>query len=374
MFVDYAGATIPIHDPHDGQIHPAAIFVAVLGASSYTFAEATASQDLGCWIGSHMRAFEFFGGVTELVIPDNPKTGVKKAHRYEPDLNPTYYEMAVHYGVAVLPARPRKPRDKAKAESGVQIVQRWIVAALRKRKFFSLEEVNLAIAELLIALNEKPFRKRPGTRASLFATLDQPALRPLPPVRYETGQWRKLKVELDYHVPVEGHFYSVPYQLTGQEVEIRLTNTTVEVLHQGLRVASHARSTVADESTTVPEHRPKSHQKHLEWTPSKLLLWAASTGPSTEKLFQEILALKPHPEVGFRVCLGLVRLGERHTVSRLEAAAARALHFGACSFHSVESILQHHLESQPLTAGSTPLAPAVVHGNIRGAAYFESIQ
>ncbi len=223
LFVDYAGATIAIHNRDTSEVDQAAIFVAAMGFSSYTFAEATWSQQLPCWIGSHIRTFEYFGGLPMLIIPDNPKTGVNKACRYEPDLNPTYNDMAAHYGVAVLPARPRKPRDKAKVESAVQVVQRWIVAALRKRTFFSLLEVNEAITELLVRLNHKPFRKREGTRASLFAAVDQPALRPLPADRFEIGRWRKLKLELDYHVPAEGHFYSVPYQLVGQEVDIRVT-------------------------------------------------------------------------------------------------------------------------------------------------------
>jgi transposase len=371
MFVDYAGASIPIHDRNSGEVHQAAIFVAAMGFSSYTFAEATWNQELPCWIGSHIHAFEYFGGLPMLVVPDNAKTGVIKACRYEPDLNPTYSEMAAHYGVAVLPARPRKPRDKAKAESAVQVVQRWIVAALRKRMFFSLGEVNEAIGELLVLLNNKPFRKRQGTRASLFAALDQPALRPLPVERYELGRWRKLKVELDYHVADQGHFYSVPYQLAGQQVDIRLTAATVEVFHRGLRVASHARSFVVDQATTIAQHRPKAHQQYLEWTPSRLLSWADAAGPNTAELFRQILATKPHPEMGYRSCLGLVRLGGKHTTERLEAAAARALHFGAYSLHSVQSILDHHLENQPLPVPDTPPA-AILHDNIRGAAYFDS--
>jgi transposase len=371
MFVDYAGAGIPIHDRATGEIHQAAIFVAALGVSSYTFAEATWSQELPCWIGSHIRALEYFGGLPMLVVPDNLKTGVTKACRYEPDLNPTYSEMAAHYGVAVLPARPRKPRDKAKAENAVQVVQRWIVAALRKRTFFCLGEVNQAIRELLVRLNHKPFRKREGTRASLYAALDRPALRPLPAERYEIGQWRKLKVELDYHVPAEGHFYSVPYQLAGQQVDIRLTAATVEIFHRGLRVASHARSFVADQATTIAEHRPKAHQQYLEWTPSRLLSWADAAGPNTAELFRQILAAKPHPEMGYRSCLGLVRLAGKHTSERLEAAATRALHFRAYSLHSVQSILDHHLENQPLPVSETP-PPAMLHDNIRGAAYFDS--
>ena len=239
IFVDYAGATIPVHNRDTGEVHQAAIFVAALGFSSYTFAEATWSQELPCWIGSHIHAFEYFGGLPALVTPDNTKTGVSKACRYEPDLNPTYNEMAAHYSLAVLPARPRKPRDKAKVENAVQVVQRWVVAALRKRTFFTLAEVNEAVAELLVLLNNKPFRKREGTRASLFDAFDKPALRPLPAERYEIGQWRKLKVELDYHISADGHFYSVPYQLVGQQVDIRLTGTTVEIFHRGLLIADN---------------------------------------------------------------------------------------------------------------------------------------
>jgi transposase len=371
MFVDYAGATIAIHHPTTGEVHAAAVFVAVLGFSNYTFAEATWSQELACWVGSHVRAFEYFEGRPAIVVPDNTKAAVTKPCRYEPDLNPTYSEMAAHYGVAVVPARPRKPRDKAKVENAVQVVQRWIVAALRKRKFCSLEEVNQAIAELLVALNHKPFRKREGTRASWFAALDKPALSPLPAERYEIGHWRKLKVELDYHIPVAGHFYSVPYQLVGQPVEVRLTAATVEIFQHGLRVASHVRSPLADQATTTPAHRPKAHQQYLEWTPSRLLSWADNSGPNIAQLFRQILQAKPHPEMGYRSCLGLVRLADKYTLARLEAAAARALHFRAYSMHSVESILQHHLEDQPLCLAVLD-PPSVVHDNIRGASYFDS--
>ena len=242
MFVDYAGATIPIHDPQSGEVHPAAVFVAVLGASSYTFAEATTGQDLRNWIGSHMRAFEFFGGAVEVVVPDNLKSAVTHPSYYEPDLNPTYRDLGEHYGVAIIPARPYRARDKAKAEVGVQVVQRWIVAALRKRKFFSLDEVNQAIAELLVRLNQRPFRKREGSRATLFAQLDQPALKPLPATRYQFGQWKTARVNIDYHIEVERHYYSVPYALVHQQVDVHLTGETLEVLHRGVRVASHVRS------------------------------------------------------------------------------------------------------------------------------------
>jgi len=369
LFVDYAGATIPIYNSQGGPERPAAIFVAVLGASNYTYAEATDSQELENWISSHIRTFEFMGGVPKLVIPDNTRTGVNRACRYEPDLNRTYHELAMHYGVGVLPTRPYKPRDKAKVETGVQIVQRWIVAALRHRKFFSLAELNQAIRELLDKLNQRPFRKRPGCRASLFQELDRPALGPLPQERFELHQWAKARVNIDYHVELDFHYYSVPYVLTGQVVEIRSTLTTVEIFHRGERVASHVRSHLPYKATTVNEHRPKSHQQHLAWPPSRLLHWAQSVGPSTAQLFKAILESKPHPEMGYRSCLGILRLSERYSTERVEAAAVRALATGACSYQSVKSMLERGLDRQPLR---TPASrPPLEHNNLRGAAYFD---
>lgn len=370
LFVDYAGDTISIYDPKGGPERPASIFVAVLGASNYTYAEATASQELEHWIGSHIRAFEFFQGVPKLVIPDNTKTGVHRACRYEPDLNRTYHELAMHYGVGVLPARPYKARDKAKAEAGVLLVERWILAALRHRQFFSLAELNEAIQELLVKLNQKAFRKRPGCRASLFEELDRPALGPLPRERYEFHEWAKARVNIDYHVEFDRHYYSVPYTLTGQEVEIRATFTTIEIFHRGERVASHPRSRQAYQATTIADHRPKSHQQHLAWPPSRLVAWAQSVGPSTAQLFTEILKSKPHPEIGYRSCLGILRLGQRYSSERLEAAARRAVLTGACSYHSVKSILERGLDRQPLEA--PPPVPPLHHENLRGASYFDS--
>jgi len=372
LFVDYAGATIPYFHPQTGQQSNAAIFVAVLGASSYTYAEATASQALNCWIGSHIRTFEFLGGVPQVAVPDNLRSGVSRTCRYEPDLNRTYQEMAAHYGVAVIPARPRKPRDKAKVEVGVQIVQRWIVAALRHRKFFSLAEVNEAIGVLLERLNQRPFRKREGCRASLFAALDRPALGALPAERYEFGSWKTATVNLDYHVEVEHSFYSVPYQLAGNAVEVRVTATTVEILHQGLRVASHARSFETQKATTVNEHRPKSHQRHLEWNHSRIVEWAAQTGPFTTQLVETILAAQRHPEQGFRSCLGIIGLSKKYPLDRVEAAAQRALRLRACSYRSLRSILEKQLDRLPLN-DSVPAPSAPQHPNIRGAAYFDDV-
>jgi transposase len=274
MFVDWAGATIPVHDRSSGHQWPAQLFVAVLGASSYTYAEATADQQLEAWVQAHIHALEFFGGVPKLVVPDNTKTGVSKACRYDPDLNPTYQELAMHYGFGVLPARPYKPRDKAKVESGVQIVERWVVAALRHRQFFHLEEVNQAIRELLIRLNQRTFRRREGSRTSLFETLDRPALMPLPATRFDLSQWSRATVNIDYHIVFDSSFYSVPYNLVHEVVEVRSTPTIVEIFHKGQRVASHLRGRDRGQVITNTEHRPKSHQAHLEWKPSRSELGA----------------------------------------------------------------------------------------------------
>ena len=371
MFVDYAGATIPVHDPESGAAHPAAVFVAVLGASSYTFAEATTGQDLRNWIGSHMRAFEFFGGVVEVVVPDNLKSAVTHPSYYEPDLNPTYRDLGEHYDVAIIPARPYRARDKAKAEVGVQVVQRWIVAALRKHKFFSLDEVNRAIGELLARLNQRPFRRREGSRATLFAQLDRPALKPLPATRFQFGEWKQPRVNIDYHIEVERHYYSVPYALAHQKVDVHLTADIVEVLHRGVRVASHARSYEAGKATTLTEHMPKAHQKYVGRTPSRLIEDAQQTGPYTGQLVEAILAAKRHPEQGYRSCLGILRLAKTYPAERMEAAARRCLRARAYNCRSMESILKNQLDRLPLH-GDPPAQPAVDHENIRGADYFDS--
>ena len=371
LFVDYAGDTIAIYNDGLGEVWQASIFVAVLGASSYTYSEASLSQGLGDWIGAHMRTFEFMGGVPEIVVPDNLKSGVTKACRYEPSVNRTYEEMAAHYGVAVVPARRLKPRDKAKVEAGVLLVERWILAVLRKRKFFTLAELNQAISELLIRLNDRPFRKRQGSRRSQFELLDKPVLRALPAERYQYGDWETHRVNIDYHVDFDHHWYSVPYQFTQQEVEVRATATTIEIFRRGVRVASHARSHLADHATTLAEHRPKAHQRHLEWTPSRLVDWARTMGPATADLFERIIASKRHPEQGYRSCLGILRLGKQYTSLRLEAAARRAIALRACSYQSVKSILQCNLDSQPIEPVA-PSKPAIDHPNIRGSEYFNN--
>jgi len=329
-FVDWAGATIPVYDAATGEAWPAWLFVSVLGASSYTYAEATCEQQLEAWIRAHIHALEFFGGVPKLVVPDNTRTAVTRACRYDPDLNPTYQELAVHYGMGVVPARPYKPRDKAKAENAVQVVEPWIVAALRNRTFFRLQELNQAIRELLARLNERAFRKRDGSRASLFRSLEKPVLAPLPAERFDMSQWSRATVNIDYHIAFDGNFYSVPYTLVQQVVEVRSTPTTVEIFHKGQRVASHLRGRGRGHTITNGEHRPKSHQAHLEWPPSRMVNWARSIGPHTAQFFQRILNDKPHPEMGYRSCLGIIRLAQQYSAPRMEAAAERALLAQAC--------------------------------------------
>lgn len=372
MFVDWAGTTIPIHDPEGGPVQQAHLFVAVLGTSSYTYAEASRDEQLASWIGAHVRAFEFFQGSPKLIVPDNTKTGVTKACRYDPDVNPTYQEMAIHYGVGVVPARPYKPRDKAKVESAVLVAERWIIAVLRHRKFFSVGELNQAIRELLVRINQRPFRKRAGSRASLFAELDKPALNALPGEPFDMGQWSRARVNIDYHVVFDNNYYSVPYHLVHELVEIHSTPTTVEVLHRGERVASHLRRRGHGQMATDDEHRPKSHRAHLEWTPSRMIQWAATIGPYTARLFERIMNDKPHPEMGYRSCLGIIRLARQYSAERVEAAAERALLTGACRYKSVASILRNSLDRQPISAAPpAPCPPPPPHDNIRGAEYFD---
>lgn len=302
-------------------------------------------------------------------MPDNLRSGVSKAHRYEPDTNPTYQDMASHYGVAVLPARVRKPRDKAKVEGGVLVVERWILAALRHRQFFSLRELNAAISALLVKLNNRPFRKLPGCRRDHFEQLDRPALQPLPAEPYVYAEWKKARVHIDYHVAVDGHYYSVPHALIKREVDVRMTHNTIECLHRGERVASHQRSNLKGRHTTVAAHMPESHRQAGEWSPERLLKWAAKIGPATEKLVRTVMASRKHPQQAYRSCLGILRLGKAYGEGRLEAACRRALMLGSCRYKSIESILKHRLDEQPLEE-QQELALPETHNNIRCAAYY----
>ncbi len=370
LFVDYAGPTVPVIDPINGNSREAQIFVAVLGASNYTYAEATWTQQLPDWIGSHVRALTFFGGVAEILVPDNLKSGVSHPDRYEPDINPTYHDLSTHYGCAVIPARRFAAKDKAKVEAGVLLVERWILARLRKTRFFSLSQLNQAIRELLEKLNTHPFKKLPGCRRSRFHALDQPALRPLPPHPYVYAEWKKARVHIDYHVEVDGHYYSVPYSLVKQQLDIRFTQHTVEAFFRGRRVASHVRSYQKGAFTTLPEHMPKAHQQYLEWTPQRLIRWASQTGPFTSRLVEAILSSRAHPQQGFRSCLGILRLGKPYGADRLEKACARALTLDALGYRHVESILKHSLDRRALPGVAQP-TPVEEHENLRGPQYYQ---
>lgn len=375
VFVDFSGDGIPIVDRKTGEIREAQLFVATLGASSYTFVEALASQKLPCWIEGHIHAYEYFQGVAEITVPDQPRTSVKNPCRYEPDINPTYLEMSQHYGTVIIPARPREPRDKAKAECGVLVAQRWILAKLRKYTFFSIPEANVAVRELNEELNDKKFNKLDTTRRELYLKLDRPALKPLPPTRYEYAEWSNDKgVNIDYHVEIARHYYSVPFELAKKRVDVRWNAKTVEIFFKGQRVASHPFDPAPGRFSTRPEHMPKSHRQHLEWTPSRMVNWARKIGPDTARLVEAIIKDRPHPEQGYRSCLGVIRLEKRYGQQRLEAACRRAVSVGARSYKSVALMLSKGLDSQPLPKkpgeNNTPLL-TVVHENIRGPDYYK---
>jgi len=368
MFVDYAGTTAEVIDPLTGEIHEAQVFVATLGASSYSYAEATWTQILPDWIGAHRRAFAYFGGVPAQVVPDNLKSGVIKACFYDPEINRTYADMARHYGTAILPARPRKPRDKAKVEVAVQVVERWILARLRNRRFFSLAELNQAMAGLLEDLNGRVTRHLGASRRQLFEELDRPALKSLPAEPYQYAEWKQRRAGLDYHVEVAKHYYSVPHALAKLKLWARITDRSVEVFHKGKRVAVHLRASGNRRHTTVPEHMPSSHRRHAGWTHERITSQAGATGPNTAALVGVILRSRPHPEQGFRSCIGILRLAKTHGPDRLEAACERALEIGAQSYSSINSILKNNLDRRkprPATDG-----PAIEHANIRGSRYF----
>ena len=371
LFVDYAGDTVPvIVDRLTGETRPAQIFVAVLGASNFIYAEASWTQALADWIGAHTRAFAAIGGVPNLLVPDNTKVAVIKACLYEPQVNRTYAEMAAHYGTAILPARPRRPRDKAKVEAAVLIIERWLLGRLRHRRFYSLTELNAAIGELLHQLNEVRTIRRLGvTRQTLLEELERPHLKQLPSEPYPFAEWRLRRVGVDYHVLVEAHFYSVPYRFARREVEVRLTPRTVEVFIKGERIAAHLRSSGNHRHTTVADHMPSSHRRYADWTVERIRREAAAIGPATAALCELILEQRPHPEQGFRSCLGIVRLVRPFGADRLEAAAMRAIEIGTLTYGSVRSILDNKLDRQ---AANQPRADAVpvLHPNIRGPRYY----
>lgn len=370
MFVDYAGQTMPVIDPKTGEIRDAEIFVAVLGASSYTYTEAQWHQDLPNWTGGHVRAFYYFGGVPEVVVPDNLKAGVSHPSRYDPEINPTYQEMAEHYGVAVVPARVRKPRDKAKVEVGVQNVERWILARLRHQKFFSLVELNKAIRELLEELNHRQMEHLGKSRRELFELSDRPALKPLPAAPYEFAFWKKAKISIDYHVEYEDHYYSVPYHLYPGEVHIRATEKTVEIFLDRQRVALHPRSYATGRHSTIPEHMPTDHRFYSEWSPERFVRWAEKIGPETAKVIQMELDSRQHPEQAYRTCLGILGFARKYSPGRLESACHYALTNEIHSYRGIKNILLHQLDQLTSPEGVPQPSLLPPHTNIRGKDYY----
>ena len=369
MFVDYSGDRFSVVDSKTGEIKSVELFVAVLGASSYTFAEATWTQTLADWLTSHIHAFEYSEGVSPIVVPDNLKSGVPKTCRYEPDINPAYQDLCVHYGCAVIPARPYKPRDKAKVEAGVLFAQRWILAVLRHRTFFSLSDLNQAILECLENLNNRPMQKIKKSRREIFLEIEKAALKPLPVQRYLLLEFKDCRVNIDYHIEVADHYYSVPHELCGEKVEARYNAACVEVFHKGSRVASHVRSHVVHKHTTVPEHMPRSHQKHAEWTPSRLIHWGKTLSEDVGLLFEEIMKTRPHPEQGFRSCLGIMRLKKVHGEDRLKKACQKALALKSYSYRTVKNILTHKLET--VASEVQKKIPDIKHDHLRGADYYK---
>lgn len=367
VFVDFAGDTIDVIDPMTGEARAMKLFVAAMGASNHTYAEAVATEGLEDWIGAHVRMFAFLGGVPKVVVPDNLKAAVIKADRFDPGLNRTYAEMAAHYDTAILPARPRRPKDKAKVEVAVQVAQRWILARLRNHRFFSLAELNAAIRRLLDELNMRVMRGYGASRADLFATLDRPHLRPLPEAPYEFARWKRCRVAPDYHVEVDSSWYSVPFGLIRQKVDVRVCGAVVEIFHGGRRVASHPRCPGRRSHITLPEHMPSAHRRHAEWTPARMLAQATKIGPSVAAFCETVMADRPHPEQGFRTCLGVLALIRSYDAARLDAACQRGLSIRARSVASIRSILRTGLDRAFLD--EVPEDPPR-HANIRGQGYY----
>lgn len=368
VFVDFAGDTVDIIEPLTGVVVAMKLFVAALGASSYVYAEARPSESLADWIGCHVGMFAFFGGVTAIIVCDNLKAAVTKVDRFEPGINRSYQDMARHYGTTVLPARPYKPRDKAKVEQSVLLVERWVLARLRNRRFFSRVELNLAIAELVGELNARVMRGYGASRAELFATIDAPALRPLPAEPYAFALWKHCRVAPDYHVEVDGCWYSVPYRLIRERVDVRIADRTIEIFHKGQRVAAHMKSPGRRGHTTVADHMPSAHRRHAAWTPARMMAAARKIGPAAEALFSAIMTDRPHPEQGFRSCLGILALEKTYGQARLDAACQRANQIKARSVGSVRSILKNGLDRAFLDP--EPEQEPLRHTNIRGRDYY----
>jgi transposase len=372
LFVDYAGMKPRIVDPITGEITEVELFVAVLGASNYTYAEATRTQQVADFVASVTRTLTFLGGAPRAIVPDQLKSAVIKACRYDPGVQRTTAELGRHYDTTILPARPKSPRDKAKVEVGVQIAERWLLARIRNETFTSLGALNARLAVLTADLNARTMRTYKASRRELFERLDKPQLTPLPDEPFEASTWKKVGLNIDYHVAFDHHFYSAPHALRQEDIElwVRATATTVEILHDRTRVAAHIRSYVHGGYTTTIEHMPSSHRAHAEWTPSRILAWAEQVGPNARALCEVILRERHHPEWGYRSCLGLFRLAKKYGNERLDAASRRALYAGARSYRPVLTILQHNLDGQPLPQPDVPASAGASHENVRGPDYY----
>ena len=370
VFVDFAGDMIEVVDPVTGEVRPMKLFVAAMGASNYIFAQARPSEQIADWIGAHVDLFAFLGGAPKFVVCDNLKAAVTNPDRYEPGLNRSYLELADHYGVAILPARPYKPRDKAKVEQSVLIAERWILARLRNRRFFRVADLNTAITELVGDINARVMKGYNASRAELFATIDKPALKALPDDPYAFAVWKRCRVAPDYHVEVDGHWYSAPFRLIRELVDVRVADRTVEIFHKRHRVASHLRAPNRRGHTTIPDHMPSAHRRHASWTPGRLVAYAEKIGPSTAALFEAIMTDRPHPEQGFRTCLGILALTRTYDNARVDAACRRGVSIKARSVASIRSILKNGLERAFLNEGERLDREPVRHGNIRGRDYF----
>jgi transposase len=367
-FVDFAGDTLPVLDPATNEIRQAQVFVGTLGASNYTYCDVCWSQDIPNWLRLHVDMFHYFGGCPTVLVPDNLKAGVTKPCFYEPSVNISYEELAKYHQAAVIPTRVAKPKDKAKVEGSVLIVEREIIAPLRNRTLIGLAGAKEAVWEKLRALNSRPFQELEGSREQLFLEFEKPALSPLPRQRYDEGIWKTAKVHLDYHIAVEGHHYSVPFQHIGKKVEARMTLVTMEIFLDQVRVASHRRSFVKGGYTTDEAHMPEKHRRISGWTPDKILSWAENVAPEVRAACAAILESRSHPEQGVRACLGVLKLRKRYTPARLTAACRRALRSGMPSYQRLCSILENNLDSQPLP--ESPQRRLGPHENIRGAAYY----
>jgi transposase len=370
MFVDYAGQTVPVDDPEKGPFE-AQIFVACLGASHYAYVEASRSQNKEDWLMAHVRAFAYMDGVPEIVVPDNLKSGVTRPCRYEPDLNPSYLELANHYDTVIIPARPRKPKDKAVAETGVLVVERWILARLRNRSFRSLSALNEAIQQLIEIYNEKPFQKRPGSRRSEYEEIDRPALKPIPSSRYSYGEWKKARTNVDYHIEVDRHYYSIPYKHHGKTLDVRISRYIIEAFYKGVRIMSHQRLHGRQRYATSREHMPPNHRWVAEWSPERFLTWGGDIGEHTRALIADVLSRKSPVQQTYRTCLGILTLAKRYGKQRLERASHRTLKYGVTNYQSVKSILDKGLDRLAIDGEAEDETPEPIHEQIRGPAYYK---